>query len=226
MDNKKPTWSTMLGTLTDRSLTMPFVKLQVIKGGRIARYDGCNYVPEESLTKATDDAATFLVKCLSPQSGFEELWSPARLAVDQAGEWWSKSVDDFMCLSENDRDKVRQGIRPCAAAAAHELETTANRNSWIWLLAQPSLVTPRLVKFANQKRFYPALTRPDLVAGLSPERCLLIDLKTTSRELHELYRSDFKPWIRAFEQGMGFKVDQCWYLVVQVKTKKTGWFRA
>jgi hypothetical protein len=193
-----------IGTLVDRAISMPYAKPQALWRGCRVTYDK---TPDVPIPNDIADSADFVVSTLSVDQGKAKAdWSPARLAIDPAGPWWSGPVDDFYQLTPKDRQWILKRIQASAGIVADQLFESAKEERWTWLWSQPSLVKPGTVR-------RPRITRPDLVVGLSGEECMLVDLKVTTDELSRVKYSEgsFDTWTAAI-RGMGFIVNERWVL--------------
>ena len=103
-----------------------------------------------------------------------------------------------------------------AKTAGRALTQTARLEEWRWLWSQPSFVQPG----GNR----PKINRPDLVAGLSADRCLLIDIKTTSGSLSavDYGPASFDLWAKNLT-SLGFTVAGSWVLAVSSVQRATKW---
>ena len=92
----------------------------------------------------------------------------------------------------------------------------AKASELIQAFAQPSFVQPG----GNR----PKINRPDLVAGLSADRCLLIDIKTTSGSLSavDYGPASFDLWAKNLT-SLGFTVAGSWVLAVSSVQPATKW---
>lgn len=209
----KPTKFTVLGTLVDRALCMPYAKPQRLHRGW-RTYWGKH---QATIADEVEEAVSFLRTALTAR-GARKPWSKAELAVDSAGPWWSKTRDDYLNLSNEDAGWVNDRLAPTANTAARITQQAAEDECWTWLWSQPSFVSP-----GNS---LPAITRPDLVAGLSATACLLIDIKTTSGNLRDVaYSADnFRTWSSNLE-ALGFTVDESWVLAVSSQRAEAWWLR-
>jgi hypothetical protein len=193
-----------IGTLVDRVVSMPYAKPQSLQRG-------CRVIKDETpgmpIPNDIADSADFVVSTLSADRGRATAdWSPAQLAIDPAGPWWSGPVDDFYKLTPKDRQWILDRIQASAGAVADQLFESAKIERWRWLWSQPSLAKPGTVR-------RPKITRPDLVIGLSDKECMLVDLKVTTRKLSQVEYSEnvFDTWTAAM-RGMGFIVNERWVL--------------
>ena len=176
MGKGKASGPKVLGTLVDRAVSMPYSKPQLLRQGRRISWNP----DKRSIVDDAIEAAVFLQKVLTAR-GVKHEWSKAVLAVDPAGPWWSKTRDDFCdALSPDDQEWVTKRLVPTVSLAAQWIQDAARAERWTWLWSQPSFAVPG--------DDIPVITRPDLVAGYSATRCLVIDLKTTSGKLDEV------PW--------------------------------
>lgn len=162
---------TVLGTLVDRAVCMPYARPQVLREGRRRRQklDGS----WETMASVQEDvalAADFIVRSLK-SPGAQERWSPAELALDAGGPWWAKTRDVFFHLQEAEQEWVLDRLPPTAATAASAVESGSIMNDWSWLWSQPTLATPGKLR--------PRFRIPDLIGGVNWKECDVIDLKTT-----------------------------------------------
>lgn len=185
----QPNRHTVLGTLVDRAVCMPYAKPQILRRGR-RRYRGEDgrWRSAATITEDVAEAASLLVKALSSRFADRE-WSKAELAVDPAGPWWSKPRDDFLSLGVDEREWVLDRVEDTAQHAATALEQAAVKRDWTWMWSQPSFAKPGKVR--------PNITRPDIVGGLDWRHCEVIDLKTTSQ-------GDLGAVVKASEQARLF----------------------
>jgi hypothetical protein len=200
----------VLGSLVDRAVSMPYSKPKRLEDGYRLEWDAekRRLYKERSIAEDTADAAEFLRSALTDPSA-KDPWSKAELAVDPAGPWWAKTRDDFCGLTPkpNAQDWVIDRLAATVKRAANAIQAAAVAEQWTWLWSQPSFVLPG--------RNYPRITRPDLVVGLSPTRCLVVDLKTTSGELDDVDRSidDFNVWT-GYLEAAEFEVVGRWVLAI------------
>lgn len=199
---------------------MPYAKPQVIRHGHRCDWDqdARRWLPLGSIRNDIGDAASFIVECLSAR-GAQLNWSKAELALDPAGPWWAKARDDFFELGTGSRNWILERLNATACLAAERLEAAAIDESWKWLWSQPSFATPG-------KR-YPSITRPDLVAGLSARRCLVIDIKSTGKpDLYSVVgdkqHASFDTWTGHLKV-MGFNPTERWVLSVSTKRRRSKW---
>lgn len=214
-----PTKNTVLGTLVDRAVCMPYAKPTALRGG-------CSVLTGLRIVDDVCEAADFLVEALADSDAAEN-WSPARLAVDPAGVWWSKPLHDFITLvddagpeggpAETAQQWVRRRLRIAARRAGEALQECAEAEGWQWLWSQPS--------FASPGDRIPRIVRPDLVAGTGTKQCLVIDLKTSrARGLRGVIRDtekqaeDFRVWARHLS-GLGFEPIESWVLAVSSRAR-------
>lgn len=204
----------MLGTLVDRAVCMPFAKPQVLRRGhrRAINEDGKWVTEATTIGEDVTDAVAFIVRSLeSPRA--DRRWSKAEIALDPAGPWWSKTLDDFLALDDRAQDWVLDRLAITAEQAASCLQERAEAREWSWLWSQPS--------FARPGKLRPLITRPDLVGGLDWRRCDVIDLKTTSKwDLESVLKPDlqksFDDW-GASLRALRFKPQHCLALVVSTE---------
>ncbi|GGC55702.1 hypothetical protein IEU95_08625 [Hoyosella rhizosphaerae] len=197
----------VLGTLVDRAVCMPYSKPYVLCEG--IRQTWWNNVP---ITADIINAADALHRILQEPTA-ERDWSTADFAVDPAGPWWSKTKNDFFQLSLDDQSWLLAKLVSTAARAAEAIEEKAVEEKWTWLWSQPSLAMPG--------DHYPQILRPDLVAGLDKDSCVLIDLKTTkdasnqfkNREGLKKPTDDFHEWSKRLKHS-GFNPKRRWILSV------------
>jgi hypothetical protein len=192
---------------------MPFAKPQVLRGGRRGK------IP---LSTDVGDAAKLLTVALREPGACDE-WSRAQLSVDPAGPWWAKAQQDFFGLSIPHQEWILERLAPTALHAARVIETAAIKEGWTWLWSQPSLVAPGKPR--------PRVTRPDLVAGIRDEKCLIIDIKTTAQEdLRKVLgwyngralRASFVTW-RQTLTALGFDPAGSWVLSVSIDGRRSKW---
>lgn len=217
--NDDPNQYTVLGTLVDRAVCMPYSKPQVLRRGQ-RRYkddDG----PWRSVATVREDVAAssaFLVECLQAR-GARAGWSKAALALDPAGPWWAKSQGDFFALSAGERAWVLDRLEDTADRAAGAIEEEAIGRKWSWLWSQASLAKPGKLR--------PSITRPDLLGGMDWKRCDLVDLKTTAQsDLRTMTRSGqearFARWTEALT-AMRFTPENRRVLVVSSVDDRWEW---
>lgn len=104
MERDAITQYTVLGTLVDRAVCMPYARPQVLREGRRRRQklDGS----WETMTSVQEDvalAADFIVRSLQSPAA-QKRWSPAELALDAGGPWGRKLAifsSIFKRLNEN-----------------------------------------------------------------------------------------------------------------------------
>lgn len=210
----------VLGTLVDRAVCMPYAKPQVLQDGH-----RCDWIGEHrrwsrvaTIREDVRDAARFLASSLQSPKAVED-WSEAQLSVDPAGPWWSKTLYDFLALDDRTQRWVIDRLEVTANLAAECIQEESVEQQWTWLWSQPSFARPR------GKR--PRITRPDLVAGLDRHRCAIIDLKTTSRtDLSSVVADDqaqaFSTWSASLE-AMGFWPVERWVLSVSTQEQRYEW---
>lgn len=196
---------------------MPYAKPQVLRRGRRRHWDG----NREQWVTIRDDvghAASFIVSSLeSPMA--QRDWSKAQLVLDPAGPWWSKVRDDFFGLDSESREWVLDHLEETSDRAAEHIQAEAVQRKWKWLWSQPSFVVPG--------GYYPFITRPDLVAGLSSTRCVVLDLKTTSHsDLRSVVTAKqqqaFDTWTK-YLKAMKFDPVECLVLSVSTKEERYEW---
>lgn len=216
----KPTKYTVLGTLVDRAVCMPYAKPQVLRRGyrRQKDEDSDHWTSVTSVREDVASAATFLVAVLKARGARGE-WSRAALAVDPAGPWWSKTRTDFFSLAPGSRRWILDRLEVTADSAAMCIEEEAIERKWTWLWSQPALATP------GPQR--PSITRPDLIGGLDSKRCDVIDLKTTSTDdLQSVVKSGqsgtFDRWAEALS-AMGFVPEAQVVLIVSSTEDRWEW---
>lgn len=215
----RPTRESVLGTLVDRAACLPYAKPQVLRRGHRCDWDQTRqWLEVESIRTDIGDAASFIVGCLNSR-GAQRGWSKAELALDPAGPWWAKTRDDFFELKSASRNWILERLEPTACLAAECLQAAAVDEKWEWLWSQPS--------FAAPGRNRPSITRPDLIAGLSETRCLVVDLKTTSAsDLGSVVDDDldehFDVWT-AHLKALGFVPTECWVLSVSTSDRRAEW---
>lgn len=215
-----PTANTILGTLVDRAVCMPYAKPQVLRRGsrRHQDEDSGQWRTVATISEDAAAAAEFLATCLTA-SGANRRWSRAELALDPAGPWWAKPRDDFLKLDTDARKWVLDRLEDTAVRAAGCLEDQAVDRGWAWLWSQPSFASPGKVR--------PSITRPDLIGGLDRKRCDVIDLKTTGRDdLRSTVKSDqanaFRSWVTSLT-AMGFTPVHCCVLAVSTTDDRFEW---
>lgn len=161
---------TVLGTLVDRAVCMPYARPQVLREGRrLQKLDGS----WETMASVQEDvalAADFIVRSLKSPAA-QKRWSPAELALDAGGPWWAKTRDIFFHLQEAEQEWVLDRLPPTAATAASAVESGSIMNDWSWLWSQPTLAAPGKLR--------PRFRIPDLIGGLNRKECDVIDFKTT-----------------------------------------------
>jgi hypothetical protein len=220
MSQEQVTPEQLLGTFVDRAVCMPFSKVQSLRHGSLP--GGAPI--DESITEACNSLGGFLS---APDAGDE--WSSAQLIVDSGGPWWSKARDDFLGLDETgdegrgqDAMWVLDHLPGAAGAAARLLDEAARDERWTWMLSQPTFLAP-----GEKRRDPPRITRPDLLVGIEGNRCIIIDLKVTTKSIEFPYSGERKGKLdRAMArfttqlEDLGFEVDSCWLLVVLVADGK------
>lgn len=216
----EPSPHAVLGTLVDRAVCMPYAKPQVLQRGHRCGWDEEHHRWSKTATIQEDvrEAATFLGSSLESPSAYRD-WSRAQLAVDPAGPWWSKTLDDFLALDDDSQRWVLERLESTAELAAGCLQEESVEQQWTWLWSQPSFAEP------GSRR--PKITRPDLVAGLDRHRCVIIDLKTTSRtDLSSVVADDqaqaFSTWSASLV-AMGFWPVERWVLSVSTQEQRHEW---
>ena len=216
----RPTRHSVLGTLVDRSICMPYAKPQVIRRGhrRLRDEENGAWTTVASIREDVAAAAGFLHTSFEATDGTQE-WSAAELAADPAGPWWSKPRDDFFALDSHDRDWVLDRLEETAHRAAACLEDEAVDRGWSWIWSQPSFAQPGKVR--------PTITRPDIVAGLDWKHCDLIDLKTSSqdelsRAVKPAQKKAFASWTASM-RALRFCPERCLALVVSTETDAWEW---
>jgi len=213
----------ILGSLVDRAVSMPYSKPKQLEDGYRLEWDAekRRVYKARSIAEDAADAAEFLQSALTDPS-VEDDWSKAELAVDPAGPWWAKSRNDFCGLTPKPgaQNWVLDRLTAAVARTANAIQAAAVDEQWKWLWSQPSFAVPG--------KNYPRITRPDLIAGLSPKKCLVVDLKTTSDELGGVNWSidDFNVWTGHLEAA-GFDVVGHWVLAISTRKEdpqdKTSW---
>lgn len=202
-----PTSHTVLGTLVDRALCMPYAKPT-----RLAR--GISMDTNTLIADEVDQAAAFLLEALQDPDA-AEAWSRAELSVDPGGPWWAKALSDYLGLSQREQDWVRSRLQLVASRAGAAVQEAATTEAWSWLWSQPPLLAPRS---GHESR--PRIVRPDLVAGLKGDRCLLVDLKTRGRaeavprgETRYGQTRAFQEWAKLL-RASGHEAKEAWVLAV------------
>lgn len=215
-----PTANTILGTLVDRAVCMPYAKPQLLQRAsrRHLDEDSGRWRTVATIGEDVSAAAALLVTCLKA-SGADQRWSRAELVLDPAGPWWAKPRDDFLRLDRDGRNWVLDRLEGTAVRAADCLEDQAVERGWAWLWSQPSFASPGKVR--------PSITRPDLIGGLDRKRCDVIDLKTTCKDdLHSTVKSGqanaFRSWATSLT-AMGFTPVHCVVLVVSTSDDRFEW---
>lgn len=213
-----PNRYTVLGTFVDRAVCMPYSKPQVLRRGhrRFKGEDG-SWTSVATIREDVAAASEFLTNALaSKRAG--AAWSKASLAVDPAGPWWSKPLEDFLALVSSDREWILDRLELTADLAAEAIEDEAVDRRWSWLWSQPSLAKPGKLR--------PSITRPDLLGGMDWKRCDLIDLKTTARDDLQAVASGqaarFDRWTMALT-AMGFTLEERGVLVVSSVDERREW---
>lgn len=211
---------TVLGTLVDRAVCMPYAKPQVLRHG-FRRHRDEDTGKWRSVAPISEDAAAaaeFLVTILTAP-GADSRWSKAELTLDPGGPWWAKPRDDFFQLDDDARKWVLNRLEDTAVRAAECLENEAVDRGWAWLWSQPPLASPGKVR--------PSITQPDLIGGLDWKRCDIIDLKTTGKDdLRSAAKSGqtqvFGSWVASLRK-MGFTPERCSVLVVSTTENRYDW---
>lgn len=170
--NDQPTRSTILGTLVDRAVSMPFSRPQVLRAGHRRLHVNGTWVTGTSICDDVRVAADGLSTALRSYDG-GSVWPTAQFAVDANGPWGSALYEQFFDMAERDRRWVLDRLADTAETAAVYLKMRAVDDGWSWLWSQPT--------FAQPGKLRPSLTRPDLVAGLDWKRCIIIDIKSTGK---------------------------------------------
>ena len=208
---------TVLGSLVDRAICMPFAKPQRLGQGYRLCWDVASHqwFQVATLEEDAEHGARFLHASVMSDNAEEE-WSPARLSVDPAGPWWAATVDEFRSLDVRERGWVLRRLIPTVKTAGCDLTQTALSERWQWLWSQPSFVQP------GDKR--PQISRPDLVAGLSAHRCLVVDIKTTSGSLSavDYNPASFDLWAKNLT-SLGFTVVGSWVFAVSSVEPVSEW---
>lgn len=213
-----PSRYTVLGTLVDRAVCMPYSKPQVLRRGyRRFKDEEGSWTSVTTIREDVSDASEFLIEALaSKRAG--TAWSKAALAVDPAGPWWSKPLEDFLALVSSDRAWILDRLELTADLAAEAIEEEAVDRRWSWLWSQPSLATPGKLR--------PSITRPDLLGGMDWKRCDMVDLKTTARDDLQAVASGqtvrFERWAQALT-AMGFTPEERGVLVVSSVDERREW---
>lgn len=210
----QPSRFSVLGLLVDRAVSMPYAKPQRLDAGWRVSYNNW----QATIQQDVDEAAAFLKRALTAKNA-EYQWSKAELAVDPAGPWWSRTRDDYFALTNKDRDWIMERLAPTSRSAAASMLRYAETERWDWLWSQPSFVKPGGVR--------PAITRPDLIAGFGPSRCIIVDVKTTSHDVGNVKysRNSFQTWTHNLD-ALGFDVTGTWVLAVSSEGDDTRWLRA
>ncbi|MBO4145964.1 hypothetical protein QWJ06_05405 [Kocuria rhizophila] len=128
--NNDPTLHTVLGTLIDRAVCMPYANPQALRRGHRRRKgeDG-RWVTEASIREDVAAAAEFIVASLqSPEAN--QPWSPAALALNPAGPWWPKARNDFLALDARSQKWVLDRLTITADQAATCLQERAEARDW------------------------------------------------------------------------------------------------
>jgi hypothetical protein len=218
--SRRPTRYTVLGTLVDRAICMPYAKPHVLRSGHRCRWDEDRreWVEQATIRADVDQAASLIVSSLESSTAQRD-WSKADLALDPAGPWWSKVRDDFFDLDDDSREWVLDHLNATSDRAAERVQERAKQHNWEWLWSQPSFAVPG--------RDYPCITRPDLVAGLSSTRCVVLDLKTTSKyDLSAVagtnQEQSFGDWTK-YLKAMGFDPVGQWVLAVSTVEERAEW---
>lgn len=220
--NNDPNRHTVLGTLVDRAVCMPYAKPQVLRHGHRRYKDNAgDWHTGASIREDTEDASAFIVHSLRSPGAHRD-WSKAELALDPAGPWWSKTRDDFLGLDDEAQEWVLDHLESTADRAASCLQKEAEERGWAWLWSQPS--------FASPGKLRPSITRPDLIGGLDWKKCDVIDLKTTSKpELRLAVKADqekaFESWVDSL-RAMRFTPVQCHSLVVSTAADRWEWIES
>lgn len=217
--NNEPNRHTVLGTLIDRAVCMPYAKPQVLRGGyRRFRGDDGRWQTGPSIGEDIAEAASFLVRSLWAPD-IDEDWSSAALALDPAGPWWPKARNDFIGLNHEAQSWVLDHLEVTADRAAVRLQHEAEDRGWSWMWSQPA--------FASPGKLRPSITQPDLIVGTDWKRCSVIDLKTTSRDVLRAavkseHKRQFASWVKSL-QSQQFIPVRCQALVVSTVTDVSEW---
>lgn len=211
---------TVLGSLVDRAICMPYARPQVLQNGRRRRQksDGS----WETLASIQEDVAnaTYFISRALHSSDAQNSGSAAACLLDPGGPWWTTTRDAFFYLGEAERKWVIGRLLATTETAALGLERKAISENWTWLWSQPPLVSPGQLR--------PKFTYPDLIGGLGRKKCDIIDLKTTKQKdlisavpLREQDRK-FDKWRRALA-SMSFEPRYCWALSVSSVESEYKW---
>lgn len=218
--SNEPSRHSVLGTLVDRAVCMPYAKPQILRRGHRRRRDeeGGHWSSLATIREDIERAASFIVNSLESRAARHE-WSKAELALDPAGPWWSKPRDDFFGLDDESREWVLDHLEDTSDRAAERLQDEAVDREWAWLWSQPSFAAPGKTR--------PSITRPDLVGGLDRTRCDILDLKTTSQDdlgsvATTAQEKSFRSW-EASLKAIGFVPLNCWVLTVSATDDRYEW---
>ena len=172
--SQQPSKFTVLGTLVDRAVSMPYAKPHVLHKGHRNEWDKVarKWQRVTSVQEDVREAADFITRILESRNANRE-WSKAEIAIDPAGPWWSKTRDDYLGLDDRSMEWVLDRFGQTAGLAAKDIEAKAVDQEWTWPWSQPSFATPG--------RNRPSITRPELIAGLCPTQCELADLKRPAK---------------------------------------------
>lgn len=211
---------TVLGTLVDRAVCMPYAKPQVLRSGyrRQRDEDLGKWKTVASISEDTAAAAEFLVRILT-ESSADSRWSKAELALDPGGPWWAKPRDDFFQLDNDARDWVLDRLQVTAVRAAECIQNLSVDREWAWLWSQPP--------FASPGKLRPSITQPDLIAGRDWKHCDVIDLKTTGKDdlrgvVNSSQAKAFGSWAASL-RALGFIPEHCLALAVSTTDNRHEW---
>lgn len=153
MVTDQPTRHTVRGALVHRAVGMRWAKP----------------APPEAVWEAVTLSAGALVTALRKPDR-ENFFSSARALSDGGGAWWSKIVDDFATLADEDREWVLDHVAKPAKAAGRALADAALAETWRWMWSEMPLVGGSVPR-------RPIVSRPDLVVGIGGDQVLVVDLK-------------------------------------------------
>lgn len=214
-----PNMHTLLGTLVDRAVSMPYTYPQLLRRGyRRYRDEDGHWQTGPAITEDIGAAASLLLRCLCAADADGD-WSSAALILDPAGPWSTKTRDEFFRLAPADQDWILDRLETTADRAAGCLQEEADDGGWTWLWSQPTFPSPGKVR--------PTITRPDLVAGTDWRTCTVIDLKITSRdELRKAVKSEhtrqFTSWVKSL-RTLRFTPVLCTALIVSSVADRWEW---
>ena len=213
------TEATVLGSLVDRAVSMPFTLPQVLRKGHRRMLIEGKWTTCASIAEDVGTAARLLKESLMTLAASSA--SRTSALVDPAAPWRATNGVGFHELLNGEQDAIVDKLVPTALKIATHLERKAVDEKWAWLWSQPTLFKPGSM--------LPATTRPDLVAGLDWKRCLIVDLKTTKqREFNSALRHKaqlevFTTWAEHLRQ-LRFNPISAEVLVASTVDSNCQWF--